>query len=75
MCVAIPARLVRIAQSHSVLGRRGVAMDQMGVEREVILAMVPDAEVGDYVVIHSGYAVRQVNAIEAEETRALFWES
>lgn len=73
MCVALPARLVEISdQGHATLDRRGIAVDGSGVERDVALAMVPEARVGDYVVVHSGYAIRKVNGSEAQEALALF---
>lgn len=55
MCLAIPGRIVRIAE-NSGPSRTGI-VDIGGVEREVNLAMVPEAAVGDHVVTHSGFAL------------------
>ena len=65
-------KLVRVVAQDSALKNRGTALDTAGVEREVVLAMVPEAEIGDYLIVHSGYAIRRVSESEAKETRALF---
>ena len=52
----------------------GVAMarvDMGGVQRDVCLAYVPEATVGDYVLVHVGFAVRRMEAAEAQGTLAL----
>ena len=56
MCLAIPGRIISIVEG-SGLQRVGV-VDVDGVERDVNLAMVPEAVAGDYVVTHAGYALR-----------------
>ncbi len=55
MCVAVPARVLSIGEPAglSIPARVAVA----GTERAVDLALLPDARVGDYVVIHSGYGI------------------
>ncbi len=72
MCVALPMKLVSLMDDDSALERRGTALDAEGVEREVALAMVPEAGIGDYLIVHSGYAIRRVSESQANETRALF---
>jgi hydrogenase expression/formation protein HypC len=42
------------------------------VEKRVSLALVPEAEVGDYVIVHAGYAISRLDAEEALRTLALF---
>lgn len=60
MCVAIPGRIVSIGErSGPSIPATAVFGD---VERDIDLAMVPDAEVGDHVIVHSGYAIRVVAA-------------
>lgn len=70
MCVAIPGRIVSIGEraGPSILARAGFG----DVEREVDLAMVPEAKVGDHVIVHSGFAIRLISEDEAERVVALF---
>jgi hydrogenase expression/formation protein HypC len=64
MCLAIPA-LIR-----SINGEQAEA-DIEGVTREVSLQLTPEAKVGDYVLLHTGYAISIIDAAEAEETLKL----
>jgi hydrogenase expression/formation protein HypC len=64
MCLAIPALI------KSIDGEQAVA-DIEGVTREVSLQLTPDARVGDYVLLHTGYAISVIDAVEAEETLKL----
>ena len=67
MCLAIPARLIRIN------GSRAQVNFGEGVLREVNITLV-DAEVGDYVLVHAGYAIQKVDEEDARETIALWNE-
>ena len=67
MCLAIPA-LVK-----SISGSKGI-VEIDGVTREVSLQLTPEARVGDYVLLHTGYAIGVVDAVEAEKTLAIFRE-
>ncbi|HLF61620.1 MAG TPA: HypC/HybG/HupF family hydrogenase formation chaperone [Acidimicrobiia bacterium] len=69
MCVAIPGRVVRIGElsTTSIPGRVSI----IGTERDVDLVMVPDAMVGDYVLVHSGYAIKVIPKERAVETLVL----
>jgi hydrogenase expression/formation protein HypC len=64
MCLAIPA-LVK-----SIEGNKAV-VDIDGVTREVSVMLAPEAKVGDYVLLHTGYAINVIDAAEAEETLKL----
>jgi hydrogenase expression/formation protein HypC len=64
MCLAIPGRIVTIIDDGP-LTRRG-RVDFSGIVREVNLAFVPDAAVGDYVIVHVGVALSVVDQREAE---------
>jgi hydrogenase expression/formation protein HypC len=66
MCLAIPARIVERREADAAL------VDLGGVRKEVSLALVPDARVGEYVIVHVGYALQRIDAAEAERTLALF---
>jgi hydrogenase expression/formation protein HypC len=68
MCLAIPARLVAKLDSDQAV------VDLAGVKKPVSLALVPEAVVGDYVIVHVGHAIGRLDADEAERTLALFDE-
>ena len=70
MCVAIPGRIVSIGEQF---GPSIPARARFGeAEREVDLAMVPEASVGDHVIVHSGFVIRVIPEDEAERVNALF---
>lgn len=66
MCVAIPGRITWIGDGSdaSIPGR----IETGGTSRDVNLVMVPEARVGDYVVVHSGYAVNVIPEDHARDT-------
>jgi hydrogenase expression/formation protein HypC len=68
MCLAIPALVVRRTEAEEAI------IDAGGVEKRVSLALVPEAEVGDYVVVHAGFAISRLDPEEALRTLALFAE-
>jgi len=67
MCLAVPARVIEINEGA---GRVELA----GVVREVSFMLLPNARVGDYVLLHAGYALQKVDEAEAEETIRLLAE-
>jgi hydrogenase expression/formation protein HypC len=67
MCLAIPALI------KSIDGQQAEA-DIDGVTRQVSLQLTPDAKVGDYVLLHTGYAINVIDPAEAEETLKLLRE-
>jgi hydrogenase expression/formation protein HypC len=67
MCLAVPMKLVECAEGLGV-----AELD--GVRREVSLQLQPEARLGDFVLVHAGYAIGIVDAVEAEETLALLRE-
>jgi hydrogenase expression/formation protein HypC len=70
MCLAVPGRVTRIEP-----GADGLTMgvvDFGGVAKEVCLACLPDVKVGDYVLVHVGFAINRLDEAEAREVfRAL----
>jgi len=71
MCLAIPGKIISIKDTEEAIFRSGeIYFD--GVIREVNLAAVPEARVGDYVLIHVGMAIAVVDEEEAEKSLALF---
>ena len=67
MCLAIPALI------KSIEGKEAEA-EIGGISRRVSLWLTPEAEVGDYVLLHTGYAINVIDQEEAEETLRLFEE-
>lgn len=63
MCLAVPGKLISI--SGDDLNRMG-KVSFSGVVKEVSLAYVPEAEVGDYVIVHVGFALSTVDEVEAQ---------
>lgn len=65
MCLGIPARVASIAAKSA-----GVTMgtvDFGGITKEICLACVPEIEVGDYVIVHAGFAISKIDEREAGE--------
>ena len=71
MCLGIPGRIVEVGPEG--LMRMG-KVDFGGIVREVCLAYVPEAKVGDYVIVHIGFAISQLDEEEAHETLELMAE-
>jgi hydrogenase expression/formation protein HypC len=70
MCLAVPGKLVQVNKiDESATGLVGI-VDFNGSKVEVSLAMVPEAGVGDYLLVHAGYALQVLDEQEAHET----WE-
>jgi hydrogenase expression/formation protein HypC len=71
MCLAIPGKVVSIEQTNGLrLGR----IEFGGIVRQASLDFVPEAKVGDYVMVHVGFAISLVDAEEAERTYQLLEE-
>ncbi len=67
MCLAVPMKLEKKD------GDRGMA-ELGGVKRNISLLLVPEADIGDYVIVHAGCAIEVLNEKEAFKTIALFQE-
>ena len=67
MCLAVPT-LIKSTEGDMALAELG------GVERTISLMLTPEARVGDYVLIHTGFAISVVDANEAQETLRLLTE-
>ena len=66
MCLAVPMKIVKILDEGKAL----VKQDEL--ETEVDLTLIQDPKVGDYVIIHAGYAIDLLDLEEAEERLKLF---
>ena len=65
MCLAIPTRVVAIDDDLSA------TVELSGVARKIALDLVPDTQVGDYVIVHVGFAIQRLDEEEAERTLSL----
>ena len=70
MCLALPAQIVAI---HAATGMATASVDNVTVE--ISLALVDEVKIGDYVLIHVGYALHKLDEDEAQKTLALFAEA
>ena len=65
MCLAVPAKLVEIHDAHDA------AADLHGNCVKINTSLVPEVRVGDWVLIHAGFAIQRLDQAEAEETWAV----
>ncbi len=72
MCLAIPAQVVELRKGEGE--EDSAVVDLAGVRKEISLALVEDVAVGDYVIVHVGYALNKLDPEEAEKTLKLFAE-
>jgi hydrogenase expression/formation protein HypC len=68
MCLALPARVIEKRADDQAL------VDLGGVRKEISLGLVPEAQVGDYVIVHVGFAIGMIDPEEARITLALMSE-
>lgn len=68
MCLALPALVL------SVTGPEEAVVDLGGVKKTISITLVPDARVGEYVIVHVGHAIGRIDPVEAAKTLALFGE-
>jgi hydrogenase expression/formation protein HypC len=68
MCLAIPVRVVELLADDMAL------VDVGGVRKDISLALVDGIAIGDYVILHVGYAIQKLDPEEAAKTLALFAE-
>ena len=68
MCLAIPARIVALGENDTATVNLG------GIRKDISLALVPEARLDDYVIVHVGYALGLIDPEEAERTLAIFAE-
>ncbi|BAM00482.1 MULTISPECIES: HypC/HybG/HupF family hydrogenase formation chaperone [Caldilinea] len=71
MCLGIPGQVKEI---YEVNGVRMGKVDFAGIVKEVCLAYVPEIEVGDYTIVHVGFAITQLDEASAQESLRLFEE-
>ena len=71
MCLAIPGKIVEVLDT---VGLRMAKVDFGGVVREACLAYLPEAGLGDYVMVHVGFAISKVDEAEAARTYEILRE-
>jgi hydrogenase expression/formation protein HypC len=67
MCLAVPVKVLQVDGLKALVELGGLA-------RQASIMLVPDTQVGDYVLLHAGFAIQKLNEKEAEETIRLFAE-
>lgn len=68
MCLAIPGQIEAIDDTHDDPFMRMAKVRFGGVAKDINLAYVPEANVGDYVIVHVGFALSVIDEAEAQET-------
>ncbi|MEL6149284.1 MAG: HypC/HybG/HupF family hydrogenase formation chaperone [Chloroflexota bacterium] len=69
MCLGIPGKIEEVFEEH---GTRMGKVNFGGITKKVCLAYVPEAEIGDYTIVHVGFAITRLDEASAKETLALF---
>jgi hydrogenase expression/formation protein HypC len=67
MCLAVPGKVVEVRTEHQA-GARMAKVDFQGSRVSASLMFTPEAQVGDWVLVHAGFAIRRLNEQEALET-------
>ncbi len=67
MCLGVPAKILEVRDSAAVV-------ELGGVRREISLMLIDDVSVGEWVIIHAGFAIEKLSEEAAEQTLALFRE-
>ena len=67
MCLAIPAKVIKLKNDMGTV-------DMEGVQREVSMLLLQDVKIGDYVIVHAGFAIHQVDPEEAKESLKILYE-
>jgi hydrogenase expression/formation protein HypC len=66
MCLAVPSKIIRIKNSTATI-------DVYGAQRDISLLLIEDSvDIGDYVLVHAGFAIQKIQEDIAEETLGLF---
>lgn len=68
MCLAIPSRITKIESNMATI-------DVDGVQREASLLLLEDPKVGDFVIVHAGFAIQKIDESAAQETLSLLREA
>ena len=67
MCLAVPMKLIKKSETSAIA-------EIGGVKREISLMMLPEAKIGDFVIVHAGFAIQKLNEAEANKRLELLRE-
>jgi hydrogenase expression/formation protein HypC len=67
MCLAVPMKLIKKGENSAIAGIGGV-------KREISLMLLPEAKIGDYVIVHAGFAIQKLDEAEANKRLELLKE-
>jgi len=67
MCLAIPSKIVKIQDNMGII-------DVEGVQREVSMLLIEDPRIGEYVIVHAGFAIQKIDESEAKESLKILRE-
>jgi hydrogenase expression/formation protein HypC len=71
MCLAVPGQIIDIREEQ---GTRMATVSFDGIRKEICLAYLPDIQVGDYTIVHVGFAISKIDETSALETLQMFRE-
>ena len=71
MCLGVPGKVVETYMAHGI---RMAKVDFGGIKKEICLAYVPEVDVGDYAIVHVGFAITRLDEASALETLQMFQE-
>jgi len=71
MCLGIPGKILSIYEDH---GTKMAKIDFGGVSREACIEVIPEAEPGDWTIVHAGFALNLLSEEEAQETLEILQE-
>jgi hydrogenase expression/formation protein HypC len=69
MCLAVPGRVLSVTEQD---GTTMAQVDFGGLQKEVCLAYIPDVRIGEYVIVHVGFAIQRLDEKSAQETLSNF---
>ncbi|MEM9610430.1 MAG: HypC/HybG/HupF family hydrogenase formation chaperone [Actinomycetota bacterium] len=69
MCLAVPGKIIEIRNERNT---RMATIDFDGITKDICLAYLPDVEVGDYAIVHVGFAISRIDEASALETLSMF---
>ncbi|MHA1886819.1 MAG: HypC/HybG/HupF family hydrogenase formation chaperone [Promethearchaeia archaeon] len=65
MCLAIPGKIISLEDQTALV-------DFDGSQKKIVIALLPQVQVGDYVIVHAGYAIEKINEEAARESLELW---
>jgi hydrogenase expression/formation protein HypC len=71
MCLGIPGKIIDVFETS---GTKMCKVDFGGVVQDACIETIPEAKIGDYIIVHAGFALSQLSKEEALETLAMFTE-